>query len=170
MIIAHWGESHLVNVQCKHMNRWYHRLSHSGLLSKIRTTYQFYSRIILCLCFLNSVDFRADGGMIYCLYFVMLTLCGDYTLLNGKAGQHEKSGQFEEEQLSSRKGQSQNGESKSLSWWELGPGLGNDIWSNLQSWFQTLFTILPTMNINMTDLLKQGWLAHCMKKIKTFPA
>ena len=35
--------------------------------------------------FLNSVDFRADGGMIYCLYFVMLTLCGDYTLLNGKA-------------------------------------------------------------------------------------
>ena len=28
--------------------------------------------------------FRAGGGMIYCLYFVMLTLCGDYTLLNGE--------------------------------------------------------------------------------------
>ena len=25
---------------------------------------------------------RYDGGMIYCLYFVLLTLCGDYTLLN----------------------------------------------------------------------------------------
>merc|ERR1719458_1235787 len=31
---------------------------------------------------INSKGGRADGGMIYCLYFVMLTLCGDYTLLN----------------------------------------------------------------------------------------
>ena len=23
-----------------------------------------------------------NGGIIYCMYFVMLTLCGDYTLLN----------------------------------------------------------------------------------------
>ena len=100
MIIAHWGESHLVNVQCKHMNRWYHRLSYSRLLAKIRTCWRkiyptenmsticgqhINSRIDMFPGFLNSVDFRADGGMIYCLYFVMLTLCGDYTLLNGKA-------------------------------------------------------------------------------------
>ena len=25
---------------------------------------------------------RLEGGMLYALYFVMLTLCGDYTLLN----------------------------------------------------------------------------------------
>ena len=31
---------------------------------------------------INSKGGRHDGGMVYCLYFVMLTLCGDYTLLN----------------------------------------------------------------------------------------
>merc|ERR1719483_1270149 len=31
---------------------------------------------------INSKGGRHDGGMMYCLYFVMLTLCGDYTLLN----------------------------------------------------------------------------------------
>ena len=31
---------------------------------------------------INSKGGRAEGGMIYSLYFVMLTLCGDYTLLN----------------------------------------------------------------------------------------
>ena len=31
---------------------------------------------------INSKGGRHDGGMVYSLYFVMLTLCGDYTLLN----------------------------------------------------------------------------------------
>jgi hypothetical protein len=31
---------------------------------------------------INSKGGRSNGGMVYCLYFVMLTLCGDYTLLN----------------------------------------------------------------------------------------
>ena len=31
---------------------------------------------------INSKGGRDDGGMVYCLYFVLLTLCGDYTLLN----------------------------------------------------------------------------------------
>ena len=31
---------------------------------------------------INSKGGRHGGGMWYCLYFVMLTLLGDYTLLN----------------------------------------------------------------------------------------
>ena len=31
---------------------------------------------------IDSKGGRQNGGMIYCLYFVLLTLCGDYTLLN----------------------------------------------------------------------------------------
>jgi len=31
---------------------------------------------------INSKGGREEGGMVYSLYFVMLTLCGDYTLLN----------------------------------------------------------------------------------------
>ena len=31
---------------------------------------------------INSKGGRENGGMVYCFYFVMLTLCGDYTLLN----------------------------------------------------------------------------------------
>ena len=31
---------------------------------------------------INSKGGRNGGGMVYSLYFVMLTLCGDYTLLN----------------------------------------------------------------------------------------
>ena len=31
---------------------------------------------------INSKGGRQNGGMVYSLYFVMLTLCGDYTLLN----------------------------------------------------------------------------------------
>jgi hypothetical protein len=31
---------------------------------------------------INSKGGREAGGMVYSLYFVMLTLCGDYTLLN----------------------------------------------------------------------------------------
>merc|ERR1719483_1795196 len=31
---------------------------------------------------IDSKGGRRNGGMIYCLYFVLLTLCGDYTLLN----------------------------------------------------------------------------------------
>ena len=31
---------------------------------------------------IDSKGGRRDGGSIYCLYFVLLTLCGDYTLLN----------------------------------------------------------------------------------------
>merc|ERR1719189_3222735 len=31
---------------------------------------------------INSKGGRENGGLVYCLYFVMLTLCGDYTLLN----------------------------------------------------------------------------------------
>ena len=31
---------------------------------------------------INSKGGRHEGGMVYSLYFVMLTLCGDYTLLN----------------------------------------------------------------------------------------
>ena len=31
---------------------------------------------------IDSKGGRNGGGMVYCLYFVMLTLCGDYTLLN----------------------------------------------------------------------------------------
>ena len=31
---------------------------------------------------INSKGGRGNGGMVYSLYFVMLTLCGDYTLLN----------------------------------------------------------------------------------------
>merc|ERR550519_2931403 len=31
---------------------------------------------------INAKGGRDNGGMIYCLYFVLLTLCGDYTLLN----------------------------------------------------------------------------------------
>ena len=31
---------------------------------------------------IDSKGGRQDGGSIYALYFVLLTLCGDYTLLN----------------------------------------------------------------------------------------
>ena len=31
---------------------------------------------------IDSKGGRKHGGSIYCLYFVLLTLCGDYTLLN----------------------------------------------------------------------------------------
>ena len=31
---------------------------------------------------IDSKGGRQHGGSIYCLYFVLLTLCGDYTLLN----------------------------------------------------------------------------------------
>ena len=31
---------------------------------------------------INSKGGPRDGGLVYALYFVMLTLCGDYTLLN----------------------------------------------------------------------------------------
>ena len=31
---------------------------------------------------INSKGGRENGGLVYCFYFVMLTLCGDYTLLN----------------------------------------------------------------------------------------
>ena len=31
---------------------------------------------------INSKGGRENGGLIFCFYFVMLTLCGDYTLLN----------------------------------------------------------------------------------------
>ena len=31
---------------------------------------------------INSKGGREGGGMVYALYFVLLTLCGDYTLLN----------------------------------------------------------------------------------------
>ncbi len=31
---------------------------------------------------INSKGGREAGGMVYALYFVLLTLCGDYTLLN----------------------------------------------------------------------------------------
>lgn len=31
---------------------------------------------------INSKGGRENGGMVYSVYFVMLTLCGDYTLLN----------------------------------------------------------------------------------------
>ena len=31
---------------------------------------------------INSKGGRENGGLIYAFYFVMLTLCGDYTLLN----------------------------------------------------------------------------------------
>ena len=31
---------------------------------------------------IDSKGGRRDGGSIYSLYFVLLTLCGDYTLLN----------------------------------------------------------------------------------------
>ena len=31
---------------------------------------------------IDSKGGRQHGGRIYCLYFVLLTLCGDYTLLN----------------------------------------------------------------------------------------
>ena len=31
---------------------------------------------------IDSKGGRRHGGSIYCLYFVLLTLCGDYTLLN----------------------------------------------------------------------------------------
>ena len=31
---------------------------------------------------IDSKGGRRDGGSIYALYFVLLTLCGDYTLLN----------------------------------------------------------------------------------------
>ena len=31
---------------------------------------------------INSKGGRNNGGLVYCFYFVMLTLCGDYTLLN----------------------------------------------------------------------------------------
>ena len=31
---------------------------------------------------INAKGGRANGGMVYSFYFVMLTLCGDYTLLN----------------------------------------------------------------------------------------
>ena len=31
---------------------------------------------------INSGGGPKEGGLVYALYFVMLTLCGDYTLLN----------------------------------------------------------------------------------------
>ena len=31
---------------------------------------------------IDSKGGHQNGGMIYCLYFVLLTLCGDYILLN----------------------------------------------------------------------------------------
>ena len=31
---------------------------------------------------INSKGGPKEGGLVYALYFVMLTLCGDYTLLN----------------------------------------------------------------------------------------
>ena len=31
---------------------------------------------------INSKGGPREGGLVYALYFVMLTLCGDYTLLN----------------------------------------------------------------------------------------
>ena len=64
---------------------------------KKTTPFQFFLLILYILFFqiltgedwnqvmytaINSKGGRENGGMVYCFYFVMLTLCGDYTLLN----------------------------------------------------------------------------------------
>ena len=40
----------------------------------------YYSQVMYTA--IDSKGGRRHGGSIYCLYFVLLTLCGDYTLLN----------------------------------------------------------------------------------------